>query len=188
MPALLRLILIALLLAPGVAPAKIYKWILPDGSIKYSDKPQEQGAQELQLPPLQTYSAPPLPSSGEGAEQGSGPVAESGYDVVEVVTPEQGQSIRDNGGTIDVRLVIEPGLRSGHVVEIMLDGNAIGSGRATSASVSNLDRGTHTISATVKDASGKVVASAGSVTFHLLRTSKLQPGRAGNRPARPRPR
>jgi hypothetical protein len=78
-----------------------------------------------------------------------------------------------------VRIVIEPGLRSGHVVEILLDGNAIGSGRATSASVSNLDRGTHTISATVKDADGKVVASAGSVTFHLLKISKNMPGFGG---------
>ena len=175
----LRLILVLLLLAPGVVSAKIYKWVLADGSIKYSDQPQEKGAKALQLPALQTYSPPPTPSPEEGGEEDSAAVADTGYDSVEVVSPEAGAALRDNGGgIINVKLAIEPSLHDGHIVEIMIDGKAIGSGRATSASVSNLDRGTHSISAVIKDADGKIVFSANAVTFSLQRTSKLQPGRA----------
>ena len=174
----LRLILILLLLAPGAVSAKIYKWVLPDGSIKYSDRPQEKGAKALQLPALQTYSPSPTSSREDTSEEDSAAVADAGYDSVEVVSPEAGAALRDNGGTINVQLAIEPSLHDGHVVEIMIDGKAIGSGRATSASVSNLDRGTHNISAVIKDADGKIVSSASTVTFSLQRTSKLQPARA----------
>jgi hypothetical protein len=74
-----------------------------------------------------------------------------------------------------VRLELAPALQPGHIVEILLDGTAIGSGSATSASVTNVDRGSHTVAAVVKDASGKVVASAPGVAFHLKQASKLNP-------------
>ena len=68
------------------------------------------------------------------------------------------------------------------MVEILLDGKSVGSGRGTSVSLTDVDRGSHTITATVKDASGKAVATAPGVTFNLKRASRLNP------PARPAPR
>ena len=172
---LIRTVLIVMLLAPVPASAKIYKWILPDGSVTYSDHPQVKGAKAVELPPLQTYSPPPTPPA---AEQSPAPTLDLSYKKVEIVTPKSNETLRDNGGTISVQLAIEPPLNAGHEVEILVNGKSIGSGRATSASVSNLDRESHTISATIKDADGKVIKSASSVTFHLQRTSKLQPRRA----------
>ena len=171
---LIRTVLIVMLLAPVPASAKIYKWILPDGSVTYSDQPQVKGAKAVELPPLQTYSPPPTPPA---AEQSSAPTLDLSYKKVEIVTPKSNETLRDNGGTISVQLAIEPPLNAGHEVEILVNGKSIGSGRATSASVSNLDRGSHTISATIKDDTGKVIKSASSVTFHLQRSSKLQPRR-----------
>lgn len=171
---LIRTALILMLLASGSASAKIYKWILPDGSVTYSDQPQVKGAAAVELPPLQTYSPPSPPAAGQSPV----PKLDLSYNKVEVVTPKSNETLRDNGGTISVQLAIEPPLNAGHEVEILVDGKSIGRGRATSASVSNLDRGSHTISATIKDANGKVIKSASSVTFHLQRSSKLQPQRA----------
>ena len=152
--------------------AKVYKWVMPDGSIQYSDRPQEEGARALELPPLQTYTAPPAPPSGDAAGEDSGPEVK-GYEKVEVVQPESDQTIRDNGGTVSVRILIEPALQPDHTVEILFDGKPIGSGRATSASITNVDRGSHTVSAVVKDASGKSVATASGITFHLKKVSRL---------------
>lgn len=171
---MIRTTLILMLLAPGAVSAKIYKWTLPDGSVTYSDQPQVKGAKAIELPALQTYSPRPTPPV---TEQSSAPTPDSSYNKVEVVSPKANETLRDNGGAITVQLAIEPPLNEGHEVEILVNGQSIGSGRATSASVSNLDRGSHTISATIKDASGKVIKSASSVTFHLQRTSKLQPRR-----------
>ncbi len=173
---LIRTALILMLLAPGPVSAKIYKWIMPDGSVTYSDQPQVEGAKAVELPPLQTYSAPPTPPPA--ADESSVPVQGIEYNKVEVVAPKPNETLRDNGGTISVQLSIEPPLQAGHEVKILVDGKSIGSGRATSARMSNLDRGSHTISATVTDADGKVVKSASSVTFHLQRSSRLQPRRA----------
>ena len=165
-------------LAIGASPAdarKIYKWVLPDGSITYSDRPQQQGAKELKLPPLQTYTPAPAPASGGADQAAAGDNTSVPYEVVKVASPLPDETIRDNNGTVSVRLELAPALQSGHTVEILLDGTAIGSGSATSASVTNVDRGTHTVAVVVKDAAGKVVASAPGVTFHLKQASKLNP-------------
>ena len=178
MRSLLRLTLILLVLAPGLLSAKIYKWIHPDGTTSYSDQPQVDGAKEVKLPALQVYSAPPTapPAAIDAADVEA--AASVAYEVVKITSPTSGESIRDNGGTVSVQLAIEPALQSGHVVEIVVDGKSIGSGTATSASVSNLDRGSHSISATIKDGAGKVIGNASAVTFQLHKASKLQPNRA----------
>ncbi len=164
------------------AHGKVYKWVKPDGSIEYSDRPQEEGAKEAELPPIQFYTAPPPPAA-TSEEKSDRPPAAAKYEVVEVIAPKSGEVIRDNGGTISVQLKLEPSLQSGHVVEILVDGKPVGSGRATSASVSNLDRGSHSVSAVIKDADGATVASAGSVSFELKRVSRLLPSRPSSPPA-----
>lgn len=170
---------LAVMLAAGPADArKIYKWVLPDGSITYSDKPQQEGAKELVLPSLQTYTPPPAPAgTGAAGTADAGKQAVS-YESIKVVAPQPDETIRDNNGAVSVRLELTPPLQAGHSVEILLDGKAIGSGAATSASVTNIDRGSHSVSAVVKDASGKVLANAAGVTFHLKQASKLQGGPA----------
>jgi hypothetical protein len=157
---------------------KVYKWVMPDGSIEYSDRPQEEGAKEAELPPLQLYSAPPAPAAAE--EEKEEAPATVKYEVVEVISPKSGEVIRDNGGTISVQLKLEPALQSGHTVEILVDGKSVGSGRATSASVTNLDRGSHSVSAVIKDAEGGNVASAAGVSFELKRRSRLLPARGAS--------
>ena len=96
--------LLAAVLAFALAPlanAKIYKWVMPDGSIQYSDRPQEEGAKEAELPPLQLYTAPPTPAAEEkaGEEEEGAPAEEAGYTTVEFVSPKAGEVIRDNGDT-----------------------------------------------------------------------------------------
>ena len=177
---------LVLVLFPALASAQVYKRILPDGSVTYSDKPQEQGAQALELPPLQTYTSPqPQPPSPPAptVPQDTESAVDTNYDVFKVATPTPDESLRANGGMISVQLVIEPPLREGHVVDIVLDGKTIASGRLSSASAKNLDRGSHTVAAVLKDAEGKVIATAPAVSFYLLRSSKLHPGRAAGRPA-----
>jgi glutaredoxin len=47
-----------LLIASMPAPAEIYKWIDADGRVQLSDRPPvEGGAEEVELPPINTYEA-----------------------------------------------------------------------------------------------------------------------------------
>ncbi len=163
---LLLLVLGLTLALPG--QAKIYKWKMPDGSIRYADKPQPGGT-EIKLPPLQTYTAPALPASRAKSEESGKQTQE--YKSFEVRTPGNNQVVRDNAGMVSIQIGLAPGLAAGHSIEILMDGKSVGSGRGTSISLTNVDRGSHSIQASIKDESGKAIKKTASVTFHLKRGS-----------------
>ena len=140
---------------------------MPDGSIRYSDKPQP-GGQEVELPRLQTYTAPPVSQSSSKPTEAETKVD---YKTFEVKSPSNNQVVRSNGGQISIQIGLEPALGSGHSIEILMDGKSVGSGRGTSISLTNVDRGSHSIQASIKDDAGKAIKQTSSVTFHLKRAS-----------------
>ena len=163
----LMMLLMGIVLAmPG--QAKIYKWKMPDGSVRYADKPQK-GGEEVKLPELQFYTAPPLPAVQPKTANKT--PATTQYKTFKVSSPKADQVLRDNSGKVSVQLSIDPGLDKNHSIEILMDGKSIGSGRGTSVSLTNVDRGSHTLQASIKDKSGKAVKQSASVTFHLKRHS-----------------
>jgi hypothetical protein len=102
----------------------------------------------------------------------------SDYDLLEVSTPTEGETIRNNEGKVTVGLRLEPTLRQGDVIELFLDGEKIpGELSTTGATLSNLNRGSHSLKARVIDASGQELISSQPVTFYLRRESKLFPQR-----------
>jgi len=163
-----------LLLAPPLAfAAGVYKNVQPDGTIIYSDQKAE-GAEELKLPELQTYTAPPL-GGDKAADAASGaavdPAVSVGYKSIVISTPENDATLRDNAGNVAVTLTLQPPLEVKHSVDIRMDGRSIGKGRGTSISLTNVDRGTHTLEAVVLDENGKEVGRSATTTFHLNRVS-----------------
>ena len=164
-------ILVCLVLAVGAAHAgKIVKYTLKNGEVIYSDTPPPEAAtgEDVTVEPLQTFSTPPAPRLEESTGREDEP-EEVGYEEFKVTSPENDTTIRDNGGNVHVSLSLSPGLQSGHSIEIFMDGQAIGSGSSTSLTLADVDRGTHTVRATVKDAEGKDVVRSNSVIFHLRR-------------------
>ena len=170
---MLRLLLTAIILglAMSTAQAKIYKWVLSDGTVIYSDKPQDgEGGEEVELSPLQTYSAPPTQTGGAGGQgEEADDAADEGYKEFLVSNPANDTVVRDNGGNVSISLSILPGLKDGHTVDIIVNGQVLGSGRSGSLTLTNLDRGSHTVAAAIRDAAGQEVARASSITFHLKR-------------------
>jgi len=65
-------------------------------------------------------------------------------------------------------------LQGDDAITVMLDGRAVGQVKTTSLTINNVDRGTHTLGAEVKDAQGSTLISASPITFTLQRTSLLQ--------------
>ena len=163
-------IFLCLMLVVGTVHAgKIYKWTLSNGQVVYSDKPPPaEQADEVTLEPLQTFRAPPTPQLDDESEEQEKPKPE-GYEEFKVTSPSNDATIRDNGGNVQVSLSLTPGLQAGHSIEVIMDGQPIGSGRSTSLTLTDVDRGTHTVQATVKDGEGKEVVRSNSVIFHLRR-------------------
>ena len=164
-------IMVSLGLAAGsVQAGKIVKYTLSNGQVIYSDTPPPEAAsgEEVTVEPLQTFTPPRTPSF-EGSMPSDAADESAGYEAFTVTSPENDTTIRDNGGNVRVSLTLSPGLRSGHSIEIYMDGKAIGSGNSTSLTLTDVDRGTHTVRATVKDGDGREIARSNSVIFHLRR-------------------
>jgi hypothetical protein len=161
---------LCLALAMGTVQAgKIYKYTLPSGKVVYTDKapPPDQG-EEVQVEPLQSFTLPPAPPLKDSTAKKFVPKP-VGYEEFKLTSPSNDATIRDNGGNVRVILSLTPGLQRGHDIEVMMDGQPIGSGKGTSVTLTDVDRGTHTVQAAIKDAQGKEIARSNSVIFHLKR-------------------
>lgn len=144
----------------------VYKSVDKDGNIIFTDKPSEK-AEEIKIQELDTIKNPNpnkyKPSLKQPEE------SSHKYDSFVVTSPENGAGIRSNSGNVSISLSLNPALRGGHKIIISMDGKEVGSG--SSVSLQNVDRGTHSISASVVDENGKQLISTSS-TFSLLRASQ----------------
>ena len=172
---------LCLVLAFGTALAqKVYKVIQPDGTVLFTDSPQPgDGAEEVDVGPINV--TPALASPTDAFDDSPAAELEQGYTEVRITSPANESSVRDNAGNVTVDVKLTPSLRSGDKVELRLDGRSIGGGSKTAFTLTDMDRGTHSLQAVVKNPAGKVVARSESITFTLQRRSAIL------QPAPPRP-
>jgi hypothetical protein len=111
------------------------------------------------------------------------------YEDFVFLTPEDDATIRNNQGIINVELKLTPALRSrrNHRVQFYLDGEAYGEPVSSiQTTMSGVERGMHTLTASVLDANDDSLISADPVIVHLHRESIHNPNNPNN-PNRPRP-
>jgi len=177
--------LLILLLLAGSAHAEIYKSINAAGEVVYSDT-RTKGAETMKMPALPTYTPPPAaPSTTSQAES----VETAVYEDFVFLQPEDDATIRNNQGVINAELKLTPALRSkrNHRVQFYLDGEVYGEPVSSIRTVmSDVERGMHTLTASVLDANGDSLISTDPVIVHLHRESIYNPNNPNN-PNRPRP-
>ncbi len=164
---ILRHSLFLLLLIPFAARAQVYKWTDEYGNVHYSDQPHETTDKPIDMPESMIYKAPPKPRINLDKPK-TKPVYKA-YQTFKINSPQNDGTVRSAPGTLSVAMQISPALRSNHEVVVMLDGKQVAKGKSTSISVSNVDRGTHSLSAKIVDAAGKAVVSSSTITFHMKR-------------------
>lgn len=159
-------VLLLVLLNPAIAET-VYKTVDENGNVIFTDKPSEE-AEKVKIQDLENTIDNPNPAKYKPSAPKSDAVSFS-YESLTVTSPENGAGIRSNNGSVSISLSIEPNIRPGHKVIIMMDGKQVGTGFAVS--LQNVDRGTHTITAKVVDGEGKSLISTSS-SFSLLRASQ----------------
>jgi hypothetical protein len=169
---------IALASASAFAATTVYKWVDDKGVVHYSDQPHPQ-AQKLDVQSAQTFkstgvTSTPSSSTTSANTQSSGP-----YRTCAIARPENDEVFL-NTDTVSAQVRLTPSLRSGDRLTFSMDGKTVQNGGSTSATL-KVERGSHSLSATVTDSSGGVVCSTPNVTFHVRQPSKLAPN-AANRP------
>jgi hypothetical protein len=171
---------LACLLATTTANAQIYKKILPDGTVIFTDQPEE-GATALTLPPLPTYDGPattnkpaPSPAAEKPAKTAEPAAKVVTYTRLAIEQPANDSPVRNNSGEVTVAVTLEPALsaKDGHTIVVLLDGKpAAAPAAATSITLQGVERGTHVVEAVVNDANGKALQRSSPVIFHLQRVS-----------------
>ena len=157
------------------ASAEVFKSVEPDGSVLYSDRPKP-GAETITTPKEPPTPASPVPSISKTPMESPKTSGFKGYDKIEIVSPTNDETIRENTGAVSINVALTPPLETklNHKLALFLDGNKVAESENTAGfQLMNLDRGTHTVRIGVLDAEGNEVAGSEPATFHLLRFSTL---------------
>ncbi|WP_455212214.1 DUF4124 domain-containing protein [Kaarinaea lacus] len=168
----LLLAIITLAVNASLLSAQVYKQVDEEGNVTYSDAPQKKGDQPISLPEPTTIKITPAPKSS--TSEGSNKPKQSKtvkYDSVEIVTPANDEAIRSNSGDITIQISSSPALHKNHLYAVLVDGSKVQETAAASVTLTNLDRGSHTILIQVQDEQEQTLASSSPITFHLLRAS-----------------
>jgi hypothetical protein len=163
------------------ASATTYVRVEKDGTKTYSDRPLP-GGQPIDLRPAQTYSAPTPSADPAPAAQRPTDAPDFRYDSC-ALTPRNDETFH-SPESVTLSLSATPSLRFGDRVRFLVDGAEVG-GDGPSASLTNPDRGSHTVNAHVSDRGGRTLCTA-TTTFHVQRPTLNSPTRAPPpRPPRP---
>lgn len=185
-----KALILALALLPGSAFAVICKSVGADGVVSYTDVPARECSQKVELPDYSRYAPRPVEQKRAG-QQANSPASASvvnfqRYERITVDQPKTGGVVRSNEGIVTVVIGLEPSLQPGHRVQLTLDGRPVaGSFDGLAIDLSGVDRGTHTLRASVTDPSGKVLIATGPSTFTLRKTGLTDSNAAADDPKPP---
>ncbi len=172
------LILIALLAANPVL-ADAYRWVDDNGVVHFSDRPRE-GAERIELDSrLPASRATPVPAATPEPAATAAPrptpaapsrqSATEEYQRLDIVRPQQGETLWNIGATLNVALRISPELQTGHRIRLTHNGQVRGDvpDTALDFQLDNVFRGEHTLQVSVIDTDGDVLIQSSNKRFYV---------------------
>jgi len=176
---------LSLVIASGSLAAQVYKTVDEDGNVTYTDRPPEDGSAPIKLPELSVIEAPTYetaPSSGAGgADEGEKEkplrYLRKHYADFAIVSPQQEESVWYSQEVISVAWSTKYQLQAGMQVTVSVDGGQEAATADRVIPITGLERGEHTVTAVLKDAKNRSIATAASIRFFIR-----QPNIYSNRP------
>jgi hypothetical protein len=177
-------ILLSIFLLSSPCYAAIYMQKDSNGNITYSDTPLEN-AQIVETPePKETSTSvqrSPITNIDEKniGESETTPAQEvrALYTTFDIISPKDQENIQ-NQPTLPVDIKLEPELKSGDKIQLLLDNKIIGNAStSTHIMLGQLERGTHQLSAIILDSNQKVVQKSTPITIYVNRVNaNFKPG------------
>ncbi|MFB2865560.1 DUF4124 domain-containing protein [Aeromonas sp. MdU4] len=166
-----------LLTSFGADAAKVYSWVDGNGVTHYTDAPPpgtKAKVVDLRVAPLIGGSPSSVQvdnfNSLTGADASK--KKEAAKLVIELLSPEQGSTLRDNTGNIVFQGQISPKPPTQYDVRLTLDGKAAPIvSNSLSIRIENVDRGAHEAQLELLTKDGTILAKSTPVTFYLHRAS-----------------
>ncbi len=150
-----------------------YRIVHPDGTVEFTDQPVD-GAEELRLPEAQGYEPPPPVLRAPEPARPQRPAPPPGYRTLTLASPQPEETIWANDRILTLSASVDPPLQPGHRLRFFFNGTAVSTGTSTSVILTEVDRGTHTASVAVVDATDSVISRSSPVTFYIQQHSILQ--------------
>jgi hypothetical protein len=176
------------------ADSTVWKWVDEKGVTHYSDQPVPGATRiEVRAGNIADSSSNPPSGNAPDSDDESPPAAAPAftkYTDFEIYRPENDQVFPNTGGQVTVEIRINPGLQPTHTMNLYLDGKIVpGYPRnATSFALAGVARGTHNVTATVTDRTGKQLQETNSVVFTVRQESIANPPVGpSQRPPPPKP-
>lgn len=162
------------LCCPIVVQADIYKWTDNNGNVHFSDQPRD-GAKKIEIPDAQTYEQKKETSAQQHSLDQQNEETKSDksqYQSIAILKPQKEDTVRDNEGIVEVLINVEPTLKEGDQLVVLLDGKPIGEPQtALNFNLKDIDRGAHTLDVQVVDANMQVIIASEQVTFYMHRAA-----------------
>jgi Domain of unknown function (DUF4124) len=170
-------LLAVLTAAPSVQAMVVYKWTDADGVIHFSDQPVE-GAEKITTG-SGTQSRGALSQRAPNVVAAAAKPKTTGaldYTQFSITSPSPDQTFTGDQA-VTASLGLEPALKPDQTVSWSLNGVQVPNqpADAVSLSLTDLPRGSYTLSVTVTDPSSGQTRSADPVMFNVLRPSTLSP-------------
>lgn len=137
------------------------------GNPIFSDTPTE-GAKKMEVEDVMT-----IPAFRGPPPSGPRPEPVERYRQLRITSPENDKTYFRAEGNVMLSATVVPRLRASDTLIVFMDGQEIYSGKSTSFSLDEVDRGTHTLELVVEDGAGNEVKRSETVTFHVRQTSSL---------------
>ncbi len=163
-----RYLILLVVSLPLLLGAHVYKKVEPDGSVTYSQHPSP-GAEEGQVHPSPKYKSPEVPSPTKDVPASEPPFR---YTAFAIVSPRNNEGLRQNVGNVDLKMELNPPLQEAinHRIVVFVDGAPIlEDATSTVIQLTNLERGAHTLQASVVDDEGRELIRTAAVTVNLQR-------------------
>lgn len=146
----------------------VYKSVDRYGNVTFTDEPSDS-AETIEIKELPTvnFSTPPANTPSTTNTES----ALTGYKSFAIIAPKPEETFR-NVATVTTTTQVQPPLQKNHRLKVMLDGRIL-PGQGLSRTISNVERGAHTLSAQIEDTNGKLVQQATPVQFFMQRSSVL---------------
>ena len=156
-------------LVGAVSAQTIYKVVNKDGTVTYTDRPVE-GAQAIDV---KTQNLVSMPSAVKAPAKPVRKTTQKPLPAFELsmVTPTDGQTIRNNNGTLQVAGNLTPA--GNGAFQLFMDETLVDTQPAPVFSLQNVDRGEHKLQIKFLHNSGKVLATTPVHTVYLHRASAL---------------
>ncbi|MGQ4277572.1 hypothetical protein ACQ5ES_11040 [Pseudidiomarina sp. E22-M8] len=167
--------IVSLLVVGATSEAQVYRKVLEDGTVIYTDQKQE-GAERININTVTSDFAPVTRTESELAAQDT---AEQDNEVtasVEIVRPSHEETIRDNQGRLNVAWTAQvQNVRGRLSYELYVDSQVAYQGAATGVSLDGLNRGEHRLQVRMFSEQGAELARSDTTVIFMHQASILNP-------------